>query len=61
MINNAILNIMLILFYNVLKTLKWKHMLRLTSSDSLCICWHTSRIVWLFLSRYDQWINNEGS
>ena len=30
-INNTILNILFILFYNVLKTLKWKYMLNLTS------------------------------
>ena len=32
-INNTILNILLVLFYNVFKTLKWKYMLNLTCSD----------------------------
>ena len=32
-INNTILNILLILFYNIFKTLKWKYMINLTSSD----------------------------
>ena len=33
MINNTILNILFILFYNVFKTLKRKYMLNMTSSD----------------------------
>ena len=33
LINNTILNILFTLFYNVFKTLKWKYMLNLTSSD----------------------------
>ena len=60
MINNTILSILLILFCNVFKTLKWKYILNLTSSgktsetvlqlDSPCICQHKSLYAWLFLS-----------
>ena len=32
-VKNTVLNILLILFYNVFKTLKQKYMLNLTSSD----------------------------
>ena len=31
--NKTILNILLVLFYNVFKTLKWKYMLNLKSPD----------------------------
>ena len=36
-INNTILNILLRLYYNVFKTLKWKYMLNLIFSDKTAI------------------------
>ena len=62
--DNTILNILLILFYNVFKTLKRKNMLNLTISDKTSeMLFHLNKsiIVHLHTCIVDQWTNNKGS
>ena len=42
-INNTVLNILLIFYYNVIKTLKRKYMLNLKSSDKTQKCYYACK------------------
>ena len=72
--DNTILNILLILFYNVFKTLKQKNMLNLTISDKTSkMLFHLNKAIIADLTLHafvgvhlhtcivDQWTNNKGS